>query len=94
MPPCLRGDKVLLAVHEVILYGRAGCHLCDEVKATLARLQKRGGLPFTWREVDIDSDPELQRQFSEEVPVVFINGKKAFKYRMSERDFLRVLQLR
>jgi len=76
-------------MHEVLLFTRAGCHLCDVVKATLARLEKRGG--FTWREVDVDSDPDLQRQFNEEVPVVFINGKKAFKYRMTERDFLRRL---
>ena len=79
-------------VHEVLLYTRAGCHLCDEVKSTLARLAPRGG--FTWREVDIDSDPDLQRQFNEEVPVVFIDGRKAFKYRMAERDFLRLLKAR
>ena len=80
------------SLHEVVLYTRAGCHLCDEVKATLARLEQRGG--FTWKEVDVDSDPELLRQFTEEVPVVFIDGKKAFKYRMDERDFLRRLQAR
>ena len=77
-------------MHEVILYTRSGCHLCDEVKATLTRLEPRGG--FTWKEVDIDSDPELRQKFNEEVPVVFIDGKKAFKYRMDERDFLRVLK--
>ena len=80
------------SLHEVVLYTRAGCHLCDEVKATLARLEQRGG--FTWKEVDVDSDPELLRQFTEEVPVVLIDGKKAFKYRMDERDFLRVLAAR
>ena len=77
------------SVCQVVLYTRAGCHLCDEVKATLVRLEKRGGLPFLWREVDVDSDPELARQFTDQVPVVFIDGKKAFKYRMDERDFLR-----
>ena len=77
---------------DVTLYTRAGCHLCDEVKATLARLEPRGG--FTWREVDVDSDPDLQQQFTDQVPVVFIDGKKAFKYRMDERDFLRTLAAR
>ena len=77
-------------MHEVILYTRSGCHLCDEVKATLARLESHGG--FSWREVDIDSDPELQQKFNEEVPVVFIDDKKAFKYSMAEPDFLRVLK--
>ena len=77
---------------QVVLYSRKGCHLCDQVKATLSRLETRGG--FTWSEVDIDSDPELQQKFDQEVPVVFINGKKAFKYRMEERDFLRALGAR
>ena len=78
------------SLHEVVLYTRSGCHLCDQVKATLSRLEKAGG--FTWHEVDVDSDPELQQKFDEEVPVVFIDGKKAFKYRMDERDFLRRLE--
>lgn len=78
-------------LREIVVYSRKGCHLCDEVKATLARLEKRGSLPFTWREVDIDSDPELRQKFTDEVPVVFIDEKKAFKYRMDEADFLRVL---
>ena len=79
-------------VRQVVLYSRRGCHLCDEVKATLARLETRGG--FTWKAVDVDSDPELRQKFTDEVPVVFIDGKKAFKYRMEERDFLRVLDAR
>ena len=46
---------------------------------------------FTWREIDVDSDDEFRRQFNDEVPVVFIDGRKAFKYRMDEREFLRKL---
>jgi len=74
---------------EVVVYSRKGCHLCEIVKETLNKLQRRGG--FQWREVDVDSDDELRRQFSDEVPVVFIDGRKAFKYRMDEREFLRRL---
>jgi glutaredoxin len=78
--------------HEVILYSRQGCHLCDVVKEALTRLARGGG--FVWREVDIDTDPELQRRFNEEVPVVFLDGRKAFKYRMDEAEFLRKLGAR
>ncbi|HMF89592.1 MAG TPA: glutaredoxin family protein [Candidatus Angelobacter sp.] len=74
---------------EVVVYSRKGCHLCEIVKETLNKLQRRGG--FQWREVDVDSDDELRRQFTDEVPVVFIDGRKAFKYRMDEREFLRRL---
>jgi glutaredoxin len=76
-------------VHEVVIYSRQGCHLCDVVKETLARLATRGG--FRWREVDIDADPQLQREYNDQVPVVFIDGRKAFKYHLDERDFWKKL---
>ena len=59
------------------------------MKESLAKLSRRGG--FTWREIDVDADLELRRQFNDEVPVVFIDGRKAFKYHMNEQDFLRKL---
>jgi glutaredoxin len=74
---------------DVIVYSRKGCHLCEIVKESLVKLHKRGG--FNWRDVDVDSDPDLRRQYNDQVPVVFINGRKAFKYRMDEQEFLRKL---
>jgi glutaredoxin len=74
---------------QVVIYSRKGCHLCELVKESLTKLSRRGG--FTWQEVDVDSDTELRRQFNDEVPVVFIDGRKAFKYRIDEREFLRKL---
>jgi glutaredoxin len=74
---------------EVIVYSRKGCHLCEIVKESLAKLHKRGG--FDWREVDVDSDAELRHLYNDQVPVVFINGRKAFKYHMDEQEFLRKL---
>ena len=73
----------------VVMYSRKGCHLCEVVKESLSKLSRRGG--FTWREIDVDADTELRRQFNDEVPVVFIDGRKAFKYRMDEQEFLRKL---
>jgi glutaredoxin len=74
---------------EVLLYTRKGCHLCEIVKESLVKLQRRGG--FLWREVDVDSDEQLRREYNDQVPVVFIDGRKAFKYHMDEREFLRRL---
>jgi len=75
--------------HEVVVYSRRGCHLCEVVKQTLRKLE--GLADFTWREVDIDGEAALREKYSEEVPVVLIDGRKSFKYHMSERDFLRRL---
>lgn len=90
-----RGDAARLPgmapVGEVIVYSRKGCHLCEIVKESLVKLHKRGG--FNWREIDVDSNAEVRRLYNDEVPVVFINGRKAFKYRMDEQEFLRKLSV-
>ena len=77
-------------LRQVVVYSRKGCHLCEIVKETLNKLHRRGG--FSWREIDVDSDEDLRRQFTDEVPVVFIDGRKAFKYRIDSRQFLERLQ--
>jgi len=56
----------------------------------LRELQKKSR--FEFREVDIDLDPGLRQRYNEEVPVVFIHGKKALKYRIDARQFLRRLE--
>ena len=76
-------------MRDVVLYSRKGCHLCEVVKESLQKLARYPKPSFHWREIDVDSDGELRRRFNDEVPVVFIDVKKAFKYRMDERDFLR-----
>src|SRR6185437_2614042 len=76
-------------LREVIVYSRKGCHLCEIVKEKLSKLERRGG--FRWREVDVETDDQLKRQFTDEVPVVFIDGRKAFKYRLDEQEFLKKL---
>src|SRR5215469_681564 len=86
--------KLLHSAHmsetrQVLLYTRKGCHLCEIVKESLVKLQRRGG--FLWREIDVDSDEQLRREYNDQVPVVFIDGRKAFKYHMDEREFLRRL---
>ena len=77
---------------DVTLYTRAGCHLCDDAKATLIRA--RANADFTLHEIDIDSDPALRNLYNDEAPVVLIDGKKAFKYTLTEGDFLKALAAR
>jgi len=75
---------------DVVLYTRKGCHLCEEAKREIERL--RAAAEFQLEIRDVDADPELQARFSNEVPVVFINGRKAFKYRVDAKQFLRRLK--
>jgi len=66
---------------ELLLYSRADCCLCAEMKETIRRVAAR--LPLTLNEIDIDGAPELRERYGGEVPVLFINGRKAFKYRVT-----------
>ena len=74
---------------EVAAYSKPGCCLCDEVKDLLVLLQTSHA--FNLREVNILEDPEDYRKFKEEIPVVFINGKKAFQHHLDEKQFLKEL---
>jgi hypothetical protein len=42
--------------------------------------------PLAVEEIDIDSSADLKQKYGEEVPVLFINGRKAFKYRLTARQ--------
>ncbi len=75
---------------DVLLYSKPDCHLCDELKAQLRKLQ--AVYPFEWREVNILEDREAFDRFEQEIPLVFINGKKIFKFHLDEKAFLRKLQ--
>jgi glutaredoxin len=70
---------------EVVLYTRAGCHLCEVAKEVIERVRAR--VPFALSVIDVDTDPSLQEQFGLEVPVVFVGGRKHAKYRLDERAF-------
>jgi glutaredoxin len=76
----------------VTLYTRAGCHLCDEAKHVLAEARRR--VEFAYEERDIDADDELRRLYNDEVPVVTIDGRKAFKYKVDMNEFLKRLARR
>ena len=70
---------------DVEVYSRPGCHLCDEAKEVIERVRRR--VVFDIRVINIETDPELEKKYGEQIPVVFINGNKAFKYHVDEAEF-------
>ncbi|MCH8020040.1 glutaredoxin family protein [candidate division KSB1 bacterium] len=69
---------------KVEIYSKSDCHLCDEAKSVLSKVQQE--IPFDFFEVDITSNRELFTEYKEQIPVVFICGKKAFKFRVNEKE--------
>ncbi len=64
----------------VTLYGRVGCHLCDDARAVIEAVCAELGETFT--EVDIDDEPALADRYAEEIPVTLVDGR--------QHDFWRV----
>jgi 4a-hydroxytetrahydrobiopterin dehydratase len=73
---------------EVTLYTRRDCPLCDEAKEAI----RAAGLSA--EEVDIDGDPELRERFTNDVPVIYIDGVEAFRHRVSAEQFAPLLLAR
>jgi hypothetical protein len=66
----------------VTLIGRAGCHLCDTARETVARVT--ADLGVGWEEVSVDGDPELLERWSEQVPVTLVDGRQHDYWRVDE----------
>lgn len=63
------------------LYTRAGCHLCEVMKAEIAGAGL--GARIVLREVDIAGDAELEARYGRSIPVLTIDGRVAFKGRLT-----------
>lgn len=68
---------------KVTLYGRPGCHLCEEAREALERVRRR--VPFTLEEVDIETDDALHKRYLERIPVVTLDGEHLFDFEVDER---------
>jgi glutaredoxin len=71
-------------LRRVTLYTAQGCSLCGPVRRRLERV--RADLPFELEEVDITGVAELEREYREWLPVVEIEGERAFVYRVDEEE--------
>jgi len=80
--------RLIIGVRRPIvrLYGAQGCSLCDRARAQLERLQAE--LAFELEEVDITGVDELEARYREWLPVVEINGERAFVYYVDEAALL------
>jgi hypothetical protein len=76
-------------VRTVTLYGRLGCHLCDDARAVLERV--RATHPFRLEEVDIESDDALFKRFLERIPVIAVDGEERFELFVDDEALKRTL---
>lgn len=75
---------------EVTLYTKDDCSLCDKAKAVLLAVREQ--IPFEYVEVDITSDATTYEEFREQIPVIFVNGRKAFKFHVTAEELTKRLR--
>jgi 4a-hydroxytetrahydrobiopterin dehydratase len=63
-------------VLNVTLYTRANCPLCEKAKAAI----RASGVPVVLTEVDVDLDEALHARYTDDVPVIHVDGKEAFRH--------------
>jgi glutaredoxin len=76
-------------VTRVTLYGKPGCHLCEDARAVIQRVRVEHD--FDLEEVDITLDPGLYRRYRERIPVVAVDGVERFEFFVDPAELTRSL---
>ena len=74
---------------QLTLYTSLGCHLCEDMKGLLSRVQRRHA--FELAEIDISASPTLQRLYQNDIPVLLLDGTEVVRHRVEESELLRIL---
>ncbi len=68
----------------VVVYVAEGCHLCEDAVEAIEAVKRE--VAFELTVVDIGGDEELEARYRVELPVVEIDGARAFEYHVTEED--------
>ncbi len=74
----------------VVLYSRAGCHLCDAARDVL--MKERSSSPFDLVEIDVAGDDDLEREYGIRIPVVEIDGQERFEYEVDPAELVSIVR--
>jgi glutaredoxin len=77
-------------IRHVTLYGKPGCHLCEDARTLLLALADR--YPIDLHEVDICGDAALFRAYDVRIPVIVVDGAMTLEAPIGERDLIRALR--
>jgi glutaredoxin len=78
-------------MHQVVLYSRPGCHLCDVAREAILAQRERLEFEFEFEEVDIEADEELELEYGIRIPVVEVDGEEAFEITVDTARFARMV---
>ena len=75
----------------ITIYSKKGCHLCEIAMQKLLKIQNE--FPFSLTEIDIENDEKLFEKYKYLIPVIEIDGKEVFTYKIDENKLKELLRL-
>jgi hypothetical protein len=75
----------------LVVLSREGCGLCEDMLRELAELERAQSIPPV-SIVDVDSEPELARQFGLKVPVLLLDDSVICHYTLNSNELLRLVR--
>ena len=72
----------------VVIATRVGCHLCEQAESIASTVCA----PGTWARVDVDAHPDLATQFTDHVPVVWVDGRLLTYWTLTKDQLVAALQ--
>ena len=86
MRPSRTAGGTDIGLKRVVLYTARGCHLCEQARAVL------DAEAVAYDDVDITGDAALEAAYREWLPVLVIDGERAFVYRIPPETLRRRLR--
>jgi len=77
------------AAPRIVVYSRAGCHLCEVAEAEVAAIAAQTAV--TWVRRDIDGDAHLEAEYAERIPVIVVDGQEHGYFRVDRERLLAAL---
>ncbi|RMD88163.1 MAG: glutaredoxin family protein, partial [Calditrichaeota bacterium] len=75
----------------VKIFTKEDCSLCEKAKQAILNFLRKENVNFEIEEIDICQDSTLYKKFKEQIPVIYINDRKAFKYFVNEEKLRRLI---
>ncbi|TQQ79609.1 glutaredoxin family protein [Halonotius roseus] len=77
---------------DITVYSRENCHLCGVALQRIESVSEETGISVDIEEIQIDDDPELEAEYGERVPVVYIDDELEFTYTVDTDELAAILK--
>jgi Glutaredoxin-like domain (DUF836). len=77
---------------DITVYSREDCHLCAVAVSRIETVSDDTEVAVDVTEIEIDDDPDLEEEYGDRVPVVYIEGDLEFTYTVDTDELATTLE--